>query len=73
MLSQRLLWIDIDVRAIRVVVQFFLCVARGKMAEGINFDRHYGRALLVLALRIQYTESRVLRGRLKYKRSNLDI
>lgn len=51
----------------------FLCVARGKVAEGIDFDRHYGRAVLVLGVPFQYTESRVLRARLEYMRSNLDI
>ncbi|PXF42810.1 DNA repair helicase XPD [Gracilariopsis chorda] len=51
----------------------FLCVARGKVAEGIDFDRHYGRAVLVLGVPFQYTESRVLRARLEYMRSMLNI
>lgn len=51
----------------------FLSVARGKVAEGIDFDRHYGRAVVVLGVPFQYTESRVLRARLEYMRSTLDI
>lgn len=51
----------------------FLCVARGKVAEGIDFDRHYGRAVLILGVPFQYTESRVLRARLEYMRSTLNI
>lgn len=51
----------------------FLCVARGKVAEGIDFDRHYGRAVLVLGVPFQYTESRVLRARLEYMRAHLNI
>lgn len=51
----------------------FLCVARGKVAEGIDFDRHYGRAVLVIGVPFQFTESRVLRARLEYMRSTLNI
>jgi DNA excision repair protein ERCC-2 len=51
----------------------FLCVARGKVAEGIDFDRHYGRAVIVIGVPFQYTESRILRARLEYMRSTLDI
>lgn len=51
----------------------FLCVARGKVAEGIDFDRHYGRAVLVIGVPFQFTESRVLRARLEYMRSMLNI
>lgn len=51
----------------------FLCVARGKVAEGIDFDRHYGRGVIVIGVPFQYTESRVLRARLEYMRSSLNI
>jgi len=51
----------------------FLCVARGKVAEGIDFDRHYGRAVVMLGVPFQYTESRVLRARLEYMRDNCGI
>lgn len=51
----------------------FMCVARGKVAEGIDFDRHYGRCVIVLGVPFQYTESRVLRARLEFLRTNLQI
>jgi DNA excision repair protein ERCC-2 len=51
----------------------FLCVARGKVAEGISFTEGYGRAVIVIGVPFQYTESRVLRARLEYMRSTLDI
>ena len=44
----------------------FLSVARGKVAEGIDFDRHYGRAVIVIGIPFQYTLSHVLRARLQY-------
>lgn len=46
----------------------FLSVARGKVAEGIDFDRHYGRAVIMFGIPFQYTLSRVLRARLTYLR-----
>jgi DNA excision repair protein ERCC-2 len=46
----------------------FLSVARGKVAEGIDFDRHYGRAVVMFGIPFQYTQSRVLRARLSYLR-----
>ncbi|KAK4535661.1 hypothetical protein CDCA_CDCA05G1686 [Cyanidium caldarium] len=51
----------------------FLCVARGKVAEGIDFDRHYGRCVVILGVPFQYTESRVLRARLEFLRESLQI
>lgn len=51
----------------------FLSVARGKVAEGVDFDRHYGRAVLLLGIPFQYTLSRVLRSRLEYLRDTCDI
>jgi len=44
----------------------FLSVARGKVAEGVDFDRHYGRAVLLLGVPFQYTKSRPLTARLEY-------
>jgi len=46
----------------------FFSVARGKVAEGIDFDRHYGRAVIMFGIPFQYTLSRVLRARLTYLR-----
>jgi DNA excision repair protein ERCC-2 len=51
----------------------FLCVARGKVAEGIDFDRHYGRCVVIIGVPFQYTESRVLRARLEFLREHLQI
>jgi DNA excision repair protein ERCC-2 len=51
----------------------FLSVARGKVAEGIDFDRHYGRAVIMYGVPYQYTLSRILRARLEYLRETLQI
>ena len=51
----------------------FLSVARGKVAEGVDFDRHYGRAVLLLGIPFQYTKSLVLRARLEYLRDTCGI
>jgi DNA excision repair protein ERCC-2 len=46
----------------------FFSVARGKVAEGIDFDRHYGRAVIMFGIPFQYILSRPLRARLNYLR-----
>ena len=51
----------------------FLSVARGKVAEGIDFDRHYGRAVIMYGVPYKYTLSRVLRARLEYLRETFQI
>jgi DNA excision repair protein ERCC-2 len=38
-----------------------LSVARGKVSEGIDFDHHYGRAVIMFGVPYVYTESRILR------------
>ncbi|TID22225.1 DNA repair helicase [Venturia nashicola] len=43
-----------------------LCVARGKVSEGIDFDHHYGRTVLCIGVPFQYTESRILKARLQF-------
>lgn len=50
-----------------------LCVARGKVSEGIDFDHHYGRTVLCIGVPFQYTESRILRARLTFMRDNYHI
>ncbi|TIA91592.1 hypothetical protein E3P99_01006 [Wallemia hederae] len=47
-----------------------LSVARGKVSEGIDFDHHYGRAVIMFGVPYQYTESRILKARLEYLRDN---
>ena len=51
----------------------FLSVARGKVSEGINFDRHYGRAVVMFGVPFQYTLSHVLRARLEYLQTHYQI
>lgn len=50
-----------------------LCVARGKVSEGIDFDHHYGRTVLCLGVPFQYTESRILKARLEFLRDEYRI
>lgn len=45
-------------------------VARGKVSEGIDFDHHYGRTVLMIGIPYQYTESRILKARLEFLRDN---
>jgi len=51
----------------------FLSVARGKVAEGIDFDEHYGRCVIMFGVPFQYTKSRVLLAKLDYLRDNYQI
>jgi DNA excision repair protein ERCC-2 len=51
----------------------FLAVARGKVSEGINFDKHYGRAVIMFGVPYQYTLSHVLRARLEYLQTHYQI
>merc|ERR1712087_744202 len=51
----------------------FLSVARGKVAEGIDFDRHYGRCVVLFGVPFQYTLSRELRARLQFLREHYQI
>lgn len=48
-------------------------VARGKVSEGIDFDHHYGRAVIMIGVPFQYTESRILKARLEFLRNNYNI
>ncbi|KMU82665.1 TFIIH basal transcription factor complex helicase subunit [Coccidioides immitis H538.4] len=50
-----------------------LCVARGKVSEGIDFDHHYGRAVLCIGVPFQYTESPILKARLRFMLENYRI
>jgi Rad3-related DNA helicase len=50
-----------------------LSIARGKVAEGIDFDRHYGRCVIVFGIPYQYTLSHTLRARLDYMRAHHQI
>lgn len=50
-----------------------LCVARGKVSEGIDFDHHYGRTVICMGVPFQYTESRILKARLQFMRETYHI
>ncbi|XP_075213318.1 general transcription and DNA repair factor IIH helicase subunit Xpd [Lycorma delicatula] len=50
-----------------------LSVARGKVSEGVDFDHHLGRAVLMLGIPYVYTQSRILRARLDYLRDQFQI
>ncbi|KAF5014314.1 hypothetical protein F66182_14747 [Fusarium sp. NRRL 66182] len=50
-----------------------MSVARGKVAEGVDFDHQYGRAVICIGVPFQYTESRILRARLEFLRENYGI
>lgn len=51
----------------------FFSVARGKVAEGIDFDRHYGRCVVLFGVPFQYTQSHVLQARLEFMRAQYQI
>jgi len=51
----------------------FLSVARGKVSEGIDFDRHYGRCVVLFGIPFQYTKSHILLARLEYLRTKFQI
>jgi DNA excision repair protein ERCC-2 len=44
-----------------------------KVSEGINFDRHYGRAVIMFGVPFQYTLSHILRARLEYLQTQYQI
>eukprot|EP00038_Savillea_parva_P002094 m.110607 g.110607 ORF g.110607 m.110607 type:complete len:841 (+) comp10718_c0_seq2:518-3040(+) len=50
-----------------------LSVARGKVSEGVDFEHHYGRAVLMFGIPYVYTQSRILRARLEYLHDNLSV
>ncbi|XP_041467884.1 general transcription and DNA repair factor IIH helicase subunit XPD-like [Lytechinus variegatus] len=50
-----------------------LSVARGKVSEGIDFDHHFGRAVVMLGIPYVYTQSRILKARLEYLRDQYQI
>lgn len=48
-------------RLISFLGAIFLSVARGKVSEGIDFDNHYGRCVLLFGIPFVYTESKILK------------
>ena len=51
----------------------FLSIARGKVSEGIDFDRHYGRCVVMCGIPFQYTLSKRLRARLEYVKETHNV
>jgi DNA excision repair protein ERCC-2 len=50
-----------------------LSVARGKVSEGVDFDNHLGRCVIMFGIPYVYTQSRILQARLDYLRENFHI
>lgn len=48
-------------------------VARGKVSEGIDFDHHLGRCIIMIGIPYVYTLSSILRARLEYLREMYNI
>lgn len=43
-----------------------LCVARGKVSEGVDFEHYYGRGVIMFGVPYVYTQSRILKARLEF-------
>ena len=50
-----------------------LSVARGKVSEGVDFDHHLGRCVIMFGIPYVYTQSRILKARLEYLRDQYQI
>lgn len=50
-----------------------LSVARGKVSEGVDFEHHLGRCVIMFGIPYVYTQSRILKARLEYMRDNYNI
>lgn len=50
-----------------------LSVARGKVSEGVDFDHHLGRAVLMFGIPYVYTQSKILKARLEYLRDQFQV
>ncbi|KAJ9453402.1 TFIIH basal transcription factor complex helicase repD subunit [Diplonema papillatum] len=51
----------------------FMSIARGKVAEGIDFDHHYGRAVVVFGVPYLPPDDQALNARLAWMEENRDI
>jgi DNA excision repair protein ERCC-2 len=50
-----------------------LAFVRGKVSEGVDFNHHLGRAVLMFGIPYVYTQSRILKVRLDYLRDQFQI
>ncbi|CAG0887361.1 unnamed protein product, partial [Darwinula stevensoni] len=48
-------------------------ITLGKVSEGVDFDHHLGRAVIMMGIPYVYTQSRILRARLEYLRDQFQI
>eukprot|EP00667_Euglena_gracilis_P004115 EG_transcript_4132 len=51
----------------------FMSISRGKVAEGIDFDGHYGRAVVMFGVPFVNVESKVLKERFAWLETHLHI
>lgn len=51
----------------------FLSIARGKVAEGVDFQGHYGRCVMIVGIPFQYTLSRTLKWRLEFLKNKMGM
>ncbi|EAS01088.2 DNA repair helicase (macronuclear) [Tetrahymena thermophila SB210] len=51
----------------------FFSIARGKIAEGIDFNEHYGRAVVMVGFPVQNSKDPILIERCKYLTENFKI
>ncbi|KAA3678550.1 DNA excision repair protein ERCC-2 [Paragonimus westermani] len=50
-----------------------LSVARGRVSEGIDFDHHLGRCVIMFGVPYMYTQSRIFKARLDFLREQYNI
>ncbi|TGZ61903.1 hypothetical protein CRM22_007740 [Opisthorchis felineus] len=50
-----------------------LSVARGRVSEGIDFDHHLGRCVIMFGVPYVYTQSRIFKARLDFLREQYNI
>jgi DNA excision repair protein ERCC-2 len=48
----------------------FLAIARGKIAEGIDFEEHYGRCVVMMGFPVQNSIDPIIIERIKYMTAN---
>ena len=51
----------------------FFSIARGKVAEGIDFNEHYGRCVIMVGFPVQNSQDPILLERIKYLTDNFKV
>ncbi len=44
----------------------FLSIARGKVAEGVDFEQHYGRCVVIMGFPVQNSQDPIILERVKF-------